>query len=78
MANPTAVAVDSAGNVYISDSFNNRVREVVAATGLIQTIAGNGALTFNGNGGLATSSGLGDPTGLQVGRVGQPVRQRCA
>ncbi|HYM10479.1 MAG TPA: hypothetical protein VEU62_07095 [Bryobacterales bacterium] len=39
---PEAVAVDAAGNVYIADTFNNRVRMVSAKTGVITTIAGNG------------------------------------
>jgi sugar lactone lactonase YvrE len=38
---PTGLAVDSAGNLYISDSANSRVRRV-AASGTISTVAGNG------------------------------------
>jgi hypothetical protein len=47
---PTGVAVDGAGNVYIADYDNCVIREVTAATGIINTIAGNGTCGFNGDG----------------------------
>ena len=47
---PTGVAVDSAGNVYIADYDNCVIREVSAANGTIGTIAGNGVCGFNGDG----------------------------
>jgi uncharacterized protein (TIGR03437 family) len=58
MNNPTADAVDAAGNLYISDQFNHRVRMVDAVTGTITTVAGNGVGTFAGDGGLATAASL--------------------
>ena len=67
---PVAVAVDSAGNVYISDFENQRVREVSAATGLISTIAGTGTAGYNGDGIAATSAELNFPTGLAVDAAG--------
>ena len=51
--NPNGVAVDGAGNLYIADTFNNRVRKVAAATGIITTVAGNG----QGRGEFGGSSG---------------------
>ena len=39
---PDGVALDSAGNLYIADSANNRVRKVNLSSGLITTVAGNG------------------------------------
>jgi len=54
-----ALAADDAGNVIIADSYNNRIRRVDAATGLITTIAGTGAAGFGGDGGPATSATLG-------------------
>ena len=63
---PSGVAVDGAGNVFISDSMNNRVREVVAATGNIITVAGNGSSGFGGDGGNATDALLYDPVGIAV------------
>ena len=68
--NPTGVAVDSAGNIYIADYLNNRVREVMAATGDIATVAGNGTAGFSGDGGLATSAELNRPSGVAVDASG--------
>jgi uncharacterized protein (TIGR03437 family) len=64
MNGPYAVLFDSSGNLYISDSNNQRVREVVSGT--IKTVAGNGTAGFNGDGSSATASGteLNSPTGL--------------
>jgi sugar lactone lactonase YvrE len=62
---PSGVAVDSAGNFFIADSSNNRVREV-AAYGMIFTIAGNGTPAYSGDGGLATSAALNDPLSVAV------------
>jgi len=48
---PTGVAVDAAGNLFIADTFNNRIRKV-SANGTITTVAGTGARGFGGDGGL--------------------------
>ncbi|MBI2061854.1 MAG: hypothetical protein HYT87_19110, partial [Nitrospirae bacterium] len=53
------LAVDSAGNVYVADSSNYRVRKIAAGTGIITTVAGNGSSTHSGDGGAATSAGMG-------------------
>ena len=67
---PTGVAVDASGNVYIADAQNNRVREVVAATGNIITVAGSGTFGYAGDGGPATSAKLGSVYGLAVDQGG--------
>jgi sugar lactone lactonase YvrE len=54
---PVDVAVDGAGNVYIADSGNNRIRKV-SPDGIIRTIAGNGAQTYSGDGGPAIRASL--------------------
>ncbi len=67
---PTGVAYDSAGNLYIADTYNNRVREVSALDGTITTIAGVGEAGFNGNGPLsATQAYLDGPTSLAVDSI---------
>jgi len=66
LADPSAVFVDGSGNIFIADIDNNRIREVVAATGNIQTVAGNGTYGFSGDGGPATSAALRDPLAVFV------------
>jgi uncharacterized protein (TIGR03437 family) len=56
LANPLALAIDAQGDYFISDYENHVIREVVAATGNIVTVAGNGTPGFSGDGGLATSA----------------------
>ena len=63
------IAVDGAGNVYIADSGNNRVRKVSTA-GIINTVAGNGTSGTSGDGGPATSAQLVYPSGLAVDGAG--------
>jgi len=53
---PGGIFIDRAGNLFFGDFGNYRVREVVASTGLIETVAGNGTLGFSGDGGPATSA----------------------
>src|ERR1017187_8041641 len=65
---PNSVAVDSAGNVYIADSNNNRVRKV--SNGVITTVAGNGLYGYSGDNGPATSAHLYTPFGVAVDSVG--------
>ncbi|MFD7745066.1 RICIN domain-containing protein [Streptomyces sp. NPDC059698] len=66
---PYAVAVDSAGILYITDGNNHRVRKV-AADGTISTVAGKGAAGFSGDGGPATSAQLNLPLGVVVDSTG--------
>jgi len=56
--NATGVAVDGAGNVYIADWNNYRLRKVTVSTGIISTLAGNGTATYTGDGGPATNAEL--------------------
>ncbi len=62
---PSSVAVDSAGNVYIGDQANQRVR-VIDVGGVIETFAGTGAHGFDGDLGLATESMLAAPAFQQT------------
>ena len=66
---PTGVAVDSAGNLYIADVGNHRIRKV-DSTGTITTIAGTGERGFSGDDGPAIQAQLDDPTGVAVDGAG--------
>jgi len=63
--NPSGVATDPAGNVFIADYNNCRIREVVAATGIINTVAGNGGCGYTGDG-PATQEELNAPQAIAV------------
>ncbi|WP_103888420.1 NHL domain-containing protein [Actinacidiphila yanglinensis] len=75
---PTGLALDSDGNLYIADSANNLIRRVDAKSGTITTVAGNytadqasdGLGGFAGDGGAATSARLNDPQGVTVDSAG--------
>jgi sugar lactone lactonase YvrE len=65
---PSGVAVDSSGNVYIADALNRRVRKVSGTT--IATIAGNGVLSYSGDGGPATAAQLNTPQAVATDSSG--------
>ncbi len=66
---PSAVAVDAAGNVFIADQENNKVRRVTPE-GIISTIAGTGAQAFSGDDGPASAAYLNRPAGICLGPDG--------
>jgi uncharacterized protein (TIGR03437 family) len=77
LSTPNGVAVDSAGNVYIADAGNNRIRRVDASTGKITTFAGAGSGSCcytgtgtGGDGGMATSASLNYPASVAVDGAG--------
>ncbi len=80
LGSPYGVGVDSSGNVYIADTGNNRIRMVPKTTGTyfgqsmtasnIYTVAGNGATSFAGDGGAATSAAVNDPLGVVADSAG--------
>jgi hypothetical protein len=67
--NPTTVAIDGNGNLFIADSENNRIRKVTPA-GIISTYAGNGVKAYGGDNGPATSAALNLPYGVAVDASG--------
>jgi trimeric autotransporter adhesin len=77
---PDAVAVDSAGNLVITDNTNNRIRVVAESSGTfygqamtagdIYTVAGDGTFGYNGDGIPATSAELASPNGMSVDSAG--------
>lgn len=68
--NPRGIAIDAAGNLFIADTVNNRVR-VVNAAGVINTIAGNSLYGDSGDNGPATRAQLRFPTGIAVDTAGK-------
>jgi sugar lactone lactonase YvrE len=66
---PCAVAVDAAGNLFIADYGNSRIRKV-SPDGIITTLAGSGEAGYGGDGGPATSASLRGPYGVQVDTAG--------
>jgi len=64
---PGDIAVDAAGNIYISDDINARIRMVNTA-GIISTFAGNGVFGFSGDGGLATLAAMNTNAGINFDR----------
>jgi sugar lactone lactonase YvrE len=67
---PYGVAVDTAGNLYIGDTHNQRVRMVAAGSGTISTVAGSGVDGFSGDGGAGVSASLARPRGVAVSSTG--------
>ena len=65
---PNGLALDAAGNLYIADTSNRRIRKV--SNGIITTVAGNGAPGDSGNGGPATSAALSYPYSLAIDAAG--------
>jgi uncharacterized protein (TIGR03437 family) len=69
MNHPSAVAVDAAGNIYIADMMNHRVRRVTP-DGRIATVAGNGRPGYGGDGGPGPAGQLNFPAGLALDAAG--------
>src|SRR5439155_1463483 len=66
---PQGIAVDRAGNLFIADARNNRIRKV-SSSGTITTVAGNGSQGSSGDGGPAITANLDRPQGIAVDRAG--------
>ena len=67
---PSGLAFDGAGNLYLADAHNHRVRRVDATTGIISTVAGTGLAGYSGDQVAANTAQLDLPRGLSVDRVG--------
>jgi hypothetical protein len=67
--NPTGVALDVQGDVFIADYLNHRIRKMSAA-GVITTVAGDGIAGYSGDGGAATAARLNEPHAIRVDTAG--------
>lgn len=67
---PFHCSKDRQGNLYLCDTFNQRIRKVDARTGVITTVAGNGQKGYGGDGGPATQASLNEPYGVLPDRDG--------
>ena len=67
---PSGLTVDTSGNIYFADTFNNRIRVISHSTGFITTLVGNGNPGYSGDGGLATSAELNGIRGVAVDASG--------
>jgi trimeric autotransporter adhesin len=70
MGKASGIAIDNAGNIYIADADNNRIRRVEVSTGIITTIAGTGSSIDSGDGGPAINAGVSQPSGIAVDSAG--------
>jgi sugar lactone lactonase YvrE len=66
---PMNIALDNYGNLYVADSYNNRIRRVDAATGSISTVAGTSSGGYDGDDGDALDALLSNPQGIVVDPV---------
>lgn len=67
---PASVTLDSAGNLYVADNANHRIRKINLTTKIITTVAGIGTAGYSGDGGAATSAQLKFPNGVAVDSAG--------
>jgi sugar lactone lactonase YvrE len=67
---PNALALDAAGNLFISDRGHSRIRKVDISSGIITTYAGSGEIGSGGDGGLATAASLSDPFDIAIDGAG--------
>ena len=69
LSKPYGVSADGAGNLFIADYNNQRIREI-NTNGIITTVAGNGTVGFSGDGGAAIDAALDWPTGVALDNAG--------
>jgi uncharacterized protein (TIGR03437 family) len=70
ISGPGDLALDAAGNLYLTDSFDHRIRKVTPG-GIIATVAGNGKAGFSGDGGPAVAASLDHPEGIALDAAGK-------
>lgn len=68
--NEAQITTDNAGNIFLVDKYNHRIRRIDAITGTITTIAGTGTVGFSGDNGAATLADLSYPSGIAIDASG--------
>ncbi|MBK7991917.1 MAG: IPT/TIG domain-containing protein [Blastocatellia bacterium] len=66
LSRPTSMVVDKNGDIYFSDSGNNRIRKIDSITGIITSVVGNGEVGLSGDGALAKDAKLNIPEDLAI------------
>ncbi len=66
LAGPSGVAYDTSGNLFITDTYNHRIRVVRASDGIILTLAGDGTPNFSGDNGSSLKAEVNTPEGVRV------------
>ena len=67
---PSGIAFGLSGDLYVADQFNHRIRKIAVSTGVVTTVAGTGLLGYSGDGGLATSARLNNPSSVTIDQSG--------
>jgi uncharacterized protein (TIGR03437 family) len=70
---PGDLLLDGQGNLYVADYLNARVRKISLSTGIVTTVAGSGAPTLSGDGGLALAAGIGYPSNIALNAAGSQL-----
>ena len=73
LCGPGGLSVAPDGKIYIADTWNQRIRCIDPESGIIQTVAGNGARAYGGDNGPATEAYLGNPYDVSVDSRGRVV-----
>ena len=73
LATPGGISLDLDGNIFFADTKSQRIRVIDVETGIIRSVAGNGARAYGGDNGPATEAYLGNPSDVTVDYLGRVV-----